>query len=56
MTYYLTYNAKYEYIIIVCTKAAVKIYITHFLNVSTNYSKKTMFCLIKNILKCDYIC
>ena len=25
------------------------------LNVSTNYSKKTLFCLIENILKCVYI-
>ena len=64
MTYYLTCNTKYEYILRVCIKTTVNIFITNLpewllqsvlLNVSTNYSKKTTFCLIKNILKCEYI-
>ena len=63
MTYYLTCNTKYEYILRVCTKSTVNIYITNLhewlvlllqsvlLNVSTNYSKKTIFCLIERVVK-----
>ena len=51
MTYYLTCNTKYEYILRVCTKTTVNIYITNLhewlvllllsvlLDVSTKYSK-----------------